>query len=362
MLKRKNSSRVDELRALAGRAAAAALTTAPGHASAVLDAAEKLNTFADTLERKDRLSAVVPAVITLPVNATAEELRTARRRQSTKRGTEVYLPSWSAMAQGLPNAFFRSALFSAGRSVQAGNDLVLEGDQTRLVANKEIATFQNTTLSFSGYELCQFDRQVYSACLDYYRETPLVPEACPRNVRTTFYAFAKKMGSEYSTTLHKALKASLLRLSFAQMRMRVNRFNLEVPKLLSLSFEDGVTAGDYSGSDMLLLRVTESVAELFGPGAWTAVESAAVDYDGLKGWLASFYASHSGSQWLPVETLYRLTGYGASLRDFKKRLKSALDKLKHESTPECSRVAEWHLTQDETRVLVIRAAWGLRRL
>ncbi|MCS3390380.1 plasmid replication initiator TrfA [Burkholderia thailandensis] len=352
-----SQGRAAELRVLAARAAEAALDAAPDHQLAVFDAAECINQMAGSLERKAEKKSAEPAIAVLPSDATVEEVRKARRRQATRRGTEVYLPGWSDMAQALPNAFFRSAFFSTRRSIQAENEKVLSGDHTLLVAGKEIASFQNLTLTFSGYELCQFDRQVYATCLDYYREMPLSPEECPRHVRTSFYEFASRMGNEYSVKAHKAIRASLLRLSFAQMRLRYNRMNIEVPKLLSVTFEDGETGGDFKGSDMLLLRVTVSVAELFGPGAWTAVDKEAVGYDGLMGWLASFYASHSVAQWLPVERLYALSGYESHMRNFKAGLIRALEKLKDEKTPPCSRVATYHFSKDSTKIYVVRSDW-----
>lgn len=351
-------SQIAEVRKLASRTTEAALTAAPGWQTTILDAAERLGRFADGLERQEKRALAEPAVAELPSDATVEEVQGARRRQATRRGSEVYLPSWSVMARALPNAFLRSALFSAGRTVQANNANVLSGDPTLLVAGKEIATFRNMTLTFSGYELCQFDRQVYATCLDYYREAPLCPEECPRHVRTTFYEFARRMGGEYSVKAHRAIRAGLLRLSFAQMRMRLNRMNIEVPKLLSVTFEDGEPGEDFKGSDVLLLRVTTSVAELFGPGAWTAVENEAVRYDGLRGWLASFYAGHAGPQWLPVARLYQNSGYESNMRNFKASLILALDKLKDPLTPVCSRVAKYYFSKDGTRIFVVRSQWG----
>jgi hypothetical protein len=351
-------SQVAELRELARRTAEAALTAAPDRQMTVLDASERINRFADGLERRNRKELTEPAIAELPSNATTEEVRNARRRQATRRGTEVYLPSWSAMARALPNTFLRSALFSTGRSIQAENEKVLSGDQTLLVAGKEIASLRTLTQTFSGYELCQFDRLVYATCLDYYREIPLSPEESPRHVRTSFYEFACRMGNEYSVKAHRAIRASLLRLSFAQMRLRYNRMNIEVPKLLSVTFEDGEAGGDFKGSDTLLLRVTVSVAELFGPGAWTAVTSEAVGYDGLRGWLASFYAGHSAPQWLPVERLHQLSGYKSHMRNFKASLIRALEKLKASETPACSRVAVYYFSKDGTKICVVRSEWG----
>ncbi|KVE73701.1 hypothetical protein [Burkholderia vietnamiensis] len=352
-------NKVAELRALANLTAEAALSAALGQQVTVLEAAKQLVRFADGLERRAKNELAEPAVVQLPSNATVEEVRHARRRQSARRGTEVYLPSWSAMARALPNAFLRSALFSAGRTVQADNAGVLSGDPSLLVTGKEIASFQNMSLIFSGYELCQFDRLVYATCLDYYREVPLCPEEGTRHLRTTFYEFARRMGNEYSVKAHRAIRASLLRLSFAQMRMRYNRLNIEIPKLLSVTFEDGEPSEDFKGSDVLLLRVTTSVAELFGPGSWTAVENEAVGYDGLKGWLASFYAGHAGPQWLPIETLYRLSGYESHMRNFRASLIRALEKLKDPRTPTGCQVAKYHFSKDGKKIYVVRSEWAV---
>ncbi len=238
-----------------------------------------------------------------------------------------------------------------------GNDKVLSGDKSLLVAGKEIASYKDTTLTFSGYELCQFDRKVYSTCLDYYRESPLPTEASSEHVRTSFYEFATRMGQTYGLNTHRAIRASLLRLSFAQMRMRYNRWNLEIPKLLAVSFEDGEASGEFKGSDILLLKVSVSLAELFGPGEWTAIDKRAVGYDGLLGWLSNFYAGHARGRWVDVAWLQRLSGYKSHIRNFKAGLVTALDKLKSEQVPEGCRVKDYHFSKDGEKLLVLRPGW-----
>lgn len=354
-----NVKRVAELRELANLAAKAAMTAAPGDQETVLSAAEKLSNIADSIERKGKLTVAEPPVVVLPSDATVEEVRKARRRQATRRGEDIYLPSWSTMALALPNTFLRTALFSTGRRVQANSENVLGGDQSALVANKEIASFPNLTLTLSGYELCQFDRHVYATCLDYYRERPLCPERSNHHVKTSFYEFSKRMGLAYGLNPHKAIRASLLRLSFAQIRIRHRGWNLEVPKLLAVSFEDGSSSGVYKGSDVMLLRVTESLAELFGPGAWTVVDKEAVGYDGVTGWLANFYAGHSAAAWLSVKSLYDISGYESkSISNFKASLIRALEKLKDGQVPACCRVSEYHFTDDGKKLRVVLAAWS----
>ncbi len=347
-----------EYRELSVRTAAAAMTAAPGHELVVLEASEKFSSMAVRIERQIRKSDEA-AIAVLPANATMEEVRISRQRQATRRGEMVYLPSWGEMAQALPTALLRTALFASGGSVQSDNEKVLAGDKSLLVGNKEIATYRGMSLFLTGYELCQFDRKVYSTCLDYYRESPLPPEASTEHVRTSFYEFAKRMGQTYGLNTHRAIRASLLRLSFAQMRMRFNCWNLEIPKLLSVSFEDGEASGEYKGSDILLLKASVSVAELFGPGGWTAIDKKAVAYDGLLGWLSNFYAGHSSGKWVGVSWLMKLSGYKSHARNFKAGLIAALNKLMSDQVPDKCRVQEYHFSGDGKSILVLRPGWSM---
>jgi hypothetical protein len=349
--------KVADLRALANLTADAALTAAPDRQRTVLDAAKRLQDIADGLERRNKKSLEQLAVAELPANATAQEIHHSRRRQATRVGADVYLPGWSSTARALPNVFLRSALFAATRGVQADSAILLAGGSTVPVAEEKIGTLKDTTMMFSGYRVCQFDRLVYATCLEYYRDVPLCPEESLQYQRTTFYEFACRMGNRYSVKAHRAIWASLLRLSFAQVSIRHERMNIAVPKLLSVKFEDGESVQGCKGSDVLLLRVTTSVAELFGPGAWTAVDNGAARYDGLRGWLANFYAGHAHPMPLPVELLHQLCGYGSNKSNFRASLVRALEKLKDPTTPACSRVASYDFSTDGTKIYVVRSAW-----
>lgn len=347
----------ENTRKLACDTVRAAMNTGGCEQATVIRAAEQLSKAADNAERRAKARASEPSVATLPSNATGGEVNKARRRQAVRRGTETYLPAWSDMAMGLPTAFLRSALFSTSAHVQANSSNVLDGDLRTLISDLEIGTFQNLTLTLSGYELCQFDRKVYATCLDYYRNMPLEPEESQLSINTSFYEFTKRMNQSYGLTSHVAIRASLLRLSFAQLRLRYKGWNIEVPKLLTVSFKDGLIGGEFKASDLIQLRITESVATLFGPGEWTAVDKEAVIYDGLKGWLASFYAGHCAPHWLTVESLQHISGYSSHIGNFRKSLCNALDRLKEEQTPLCSRVSEYKFTEDGACIMVIRTAW-----
>ncbi|QZA82268.1 hypothetical protein [Deefgea piscis] len=369
-LKLVKKNEIEELRSLVSRTASAALTALPDSQITILNAAERLNKLADGLERKEKLENLVPSIAVIPSEATAEELQESRRYQATRRGNDVYLPCLVEVTSIMPKAFIRSALFSPSASVQANNANVLAGDQTLLVASKIIATYKSLTLLFSGYELCQFDRKVYANCLSYYREQPLALDknadidevVCTDDIQTSFYKFCLRLGVSYSIDSHKAIRASLLRLSFAQLRLRINRMNIEIPKLLAINFEDGEPTGNFRASDKMALRVTKSFAELFGPNEWTSISKKASSYDGLKGWLACFYTSHSKPKWLAVEWLYCLSGYSSNKNNFKASLIRALDKLKSEKSMGNNHITAYYFSQDGKKILVIRSDWNAPEL
>lgn len=348
------------LKAMADATAAAAFSQASAASDTLFQAAEELQAMSRRAVRQD--SVVKPAIAILNDNATADELRAARRRQAAKRGVDVFLPSWADMAQIMPTALLRSALFSSSRSASANNERVLRGDKSLMVANKPIATFNNMSINYTGYELCQMDRQIYAACLDYYRDRPLVPDNCTRSVDTSYYEFAAMMSRAYSVNLHIAIRAGLLRLSFGHMRLRFRRADIEVPNLLSVSFVDGYTGdletSELRGSDRIHLTVNEGVAQLFGPGCWTAIDASTARHIDLPGWIANFFGSHQQAAWLSMRKLYELSGYEASFSGFRRSFVNALEKFKADTTPLSHRVAAYFFSKDGTKVCVQRAAWG----
>lgn len=350
----------ENTRKLAYDTAQAALNGGSSEQDTILRAAEQLGRHADRMERRAQLDVIqpTPSVVILPADATGEQVKKARRRQAIRKGNETYLPAWSDVAMALPTHFLRSALFSTREHVQTCLPEMMDGEQSSVVVNKKINSFDNLNLTISGYELSQFDRKVYATCLDYYRDSPLAPKESENHISTSFYQFIKRMGQVYGLNTHKAIRASLLRLSFAQLRLRYKEWNLEVPKLLAVSFEDGAINGKYNAGDILTLQISETIAQLFGPGQWTAVDREAVIFDGLKGWLASFYAGHSKAAWLPIDTLRHISGYSSDRSNFKKSLVAALEKLKSEHIPECCRVSAYHLSDDGTAVLVGLLAWA----
>lgn len=340
---------------LALRTAAVALSVGEEHQNTLTEVTKHLEDMRISMERK--ISRAELAIVTLPANATADEVSRARSRQAIRRGVEIYLPRWSAAGQALPNALFRSALFSTSTAIQNRSPQLVEGDTGSLTTEREIATGKDMTLKLLGTELCQFDRKVYSTCVDYYRDVPLSSETSATPIRTDFNEFCSHMGQSYGRNSHEAIRESLIRLSGAGIELRQKGQDVKIPHLLNIKFEQDNTYQEFKGSDSFTLSVPVALASLFGPGAWTTVDKRAVRFDGLQGWIASFYASHSRCRWLDVGWLYRMTGYQSHERNFRSSLARALEKLAAEELPDSCRLSEYHFSQDGSKLLVLKPGW-----
>lgn len=291
-------------------------------------------------------------ILDLGENATHSEVRDARRRRSVRCGRDVFLPSWRDLCSGLPNAFLRSALWSAtsvGAKVPASEvaavsvDLPAHGD-ARLIA--------------FGPRLGSYDRRVFAVCLDLYRERPLSAEHTDGAVEVSYYAFLRMMGVTYNADSHTSVRASLKRLSALSLHIRSRGFELQLPRLVEVSFADGTASGDrLLGSDRIYVRVMESIATMFGPASWTSIPHSALQAGkGLRSWLASYYQTHSGPYAEKLDKLHALSGSTCPMFKFKSQLKAALSALSDPDVPEEIRVAkvEWGIKE----VTVYLACWS----
>lgn len=357
----KTQSRSDKLLELSrGAFKGAALLPEGRDQNAALDASKMLKSMAEKDKRKE-VTEAHSAVLELSSNATNSELRAARIRRAARRGKDVYLPAWSDVACGLPNALLRSALFSAAQV-----DRSEDNREALRLDDATIATFGDISVVYSGYQLSRYDLRVFAACLSYYRDRPLSPTSGPHHVQVSYYEFAKLLGRSYSPDVYIAVRESLLRLSKAYIRIRYKpkggiHLDVEVPRLVSVTFADSY-AGKAEGfntasSNLLFLQVPESVADLFGPNTWTAVDTKVLSYKGLTGWLAAFYSTHNKPKWLPLTTLYNLSGLTCRPDNFVRQIKAALDELKDEATPEKSRIIRYYISEKSNEVWVCGASW-----
>lgn len=290
-------------------------------------------------------------ILELEPTATPAAVNAARTRRAVRRGRDVYLPCWSDFAVGLPNALLRSRLWTAGE----GCDAWMEG--------AEIATLgQDARILYTGKQLTQYDRRVFAACLEYYKEgRPLSDGRSSAWVCVSFYQFAQSMGLAYTLNTHKAMRASLVRLEAAALRLGAGNLELPVPRLLEVAFDDGYHSRpekELKGSDQIAFRVLEQFAALYGPTAWTAVPKPALELRGIRAWLAGFYATHRAPRELPFSKLQELSGMSCRPNDFRACVTRALDELSQPDTDAEIRVARYQVSAERKAITVVLARWA----
>lgn len=300
------------------------------------------------------------AILELPPHATQGEVRKARRGRAVRRGKDVYLPTWQELCTGFPNVLLRSALWSVqsirhdGPAPAEGQTDVVKADEARV-----LPSFGNTTLINRGPALGGYDRSVFAACLDYYREDrPLSPGGPAQWIEVSFYKFLESMGVSYHADSYRALRASLERLSAISLHVRHQGLELQIPRVLEVSFADGDARGDVpKSSDLIYFRILEPFAELYGSSKWTKVSHDALSLGiGLKSWLASFYASHKKPFDSKIVDLHQMCGSAARLSKFRVQLRDALTELQAPDQPLEVRVKEF--VMDKTTVTVTMANWS----
>ena len=319
---------------------------ADGVNAAILLAAADTLTLAAKREQKKLSQA---PVLQLPANASNTELRQARIRRAVRRGEDLYLPSWREMAVGFPNVLVRSALFA---TTNPGKSLI----------DEPIATQGDATLKKTGLQLGHYDRQVFAACLRYYKdELTLHGEKNPQGwVKVSFWQLSQDLNIPYGRNSHIAIRESLIRLNAAHLRIRIKTKDLPLPRLIEVAFDDGYagrssTSSSVKGSDMVAFRVLDWMADLFGPEDWSNVSDSAIfEMSGLQSWLATFYSTHDKSFNLRIVDLYDYSGATCELREFRRRLKDSLENLKSDDIDARVRVKSYEMDKNSVTVHLVR--------
>lgn len=337
---------VENLEAQAQRVAEVAAEKPAGLAQEQLSAAHNTLTRLARAEARREQS----PVLDLPWDATPKELRDARQRRAVRCGQDVLLPSWTDAAVALPNALLRSSLFAASASSQG------------FVSDARLAVQGDVTLIFTGERLTSYDRRTFAACLDHYREdTPLSSEGRGKWVRTTYWAFAAAMGVAYGANVHRAIRASLIRLNAANLRVRVKGRSVPLRRMVQVAFDEGIMETSspddaLRGSDAIVFRIDETMAHLFGPADWTAVPKYMLaNRTGLASWIAAYYSTHKAPYALEFSNLYDWSGVTCTKAEFRRLLQSALRTLQAANEDDPTRVERFAMTK--TNVWVCLARW-----
>ena len=219
-----------------------------------------------------------------------------------------FIPSWPATIRGTPNACLRSALFAG---VQ-GNERIAYKKRTLL------ASVEGIEVRYLGVQLNQSDLDVWMQIIHLSRQ-----QLPGFSVTFSAYGLLTALGRSNGKSQHEWLKESMARLGGAFVEITFQGRNTFGEKGFLRYYRDEVT-------QRYVVELTESMLRLFEEG-YTYIEfeqRQKLRKQPLALWLHGFLSSHAAPYPLKITTIHRLSGSGAhALRDFKYRLRKALDAL-----------------------------------
>lgn len=219
----------------------------------------------------------------------------------------THLPQWADTVHGVPNAFLRSALFSAMR----------RGPRTHL-HDVVIASVQGTEILYSGEPLDQGDLDVWEMLVHHLREHTLGSKA-----RLTAYQMLRWLGKQDTGCNRQTLDARLNRLHGNTLHVRGGRYKYQG------SLVDDMDRDEVSRE--YVIRLNPGLHELFAKDQYTGVDAVirrALDGQQLAQWLHGFYSSHAAPLPISVRALHQLCGSSAKRIDhFRQDLRNALSRI-----------------------------------
>lgn len=224
---------------------------------------------------------------------------------------EVPLPDVSTQNRVIPNDFIRSSLFTVTN----------KKIKREYIKEKELFTFGNTKITFTGEELRQDDEDVW---------LQIVFSACRTN-RTTIefspYTFLRELDYPARTQYRDSMKTSISRMTATNIRIT----NVNLKKGLAFSLIRKFAWQDDSGDKLKkwkiwlepeLLKLLDNLQ--FSKIHWDQRKK----LNPLAKWLHSYYSSHAEPFPIKVETLHKACGSKSKqLKHFKENLRKALMEL-----------------------------------
>ena len=228
------------------------------------------------------------------------------------------LPMWPQDLRALPNAFARSALFSAGN---------LRKGVRKHYKRYEVAAVMGISITYTGEELMQDDEDLYLQILHMARHQDV-----RSSVSFTANALIRELGWTRNSASYRRLSEGLDRMQASSLSLTVTsssgaRENYTGSLIRSFRWKDD--SGEAAKQWTVLLE--PEIANLFAPDAYSRLDwNMRLKLAPLEKWLHSFFHTHHQPYPYKVETFWRLTGSNvplSELRKFRARLKKALATL-----------------------------------
>jgi TrfA protein len=258
--------------------------------------------------------------------AVAKAKRDAKRVDAAKH-VQLALP-WPEAVRAVPNAVLRGALFSVASEREAFAKRTL------------IATVEGIEVRFQGTRPNQTDLDVWEMLLHLARLQPLSSE-----VRFTANAMLKELGRGTGKTQHEQLKDEMMRLLAGGVEITWTKDKKTFAGTLISSFFRDEDTGLY------VVKFNRDFGKLYATGHTTIdwAQRKSLGRNNVAKWLHGFYSSHEQPYAYKVETLQRLCGSTATLREFRRLLRESLERL-----VELGTITRWEIEASTDLVSVIK--------
>lgn len=249
--------------------------------------------------------------------------KVAEAKASKKAATsdrQLKLELWPEEVRGVPNAILRGALFGVG--------------QERTVHKKRtlVAAVDGYEIRFKGETFNQTDLDVLEGMLHVAMQHPL-----GKRVEFSVHAFLKALGRKTSGEQHEQFKEQVTRLIGGVIEITDTKARMTfMGTLVHKAYRDEDTGRYVVIFDKDMLNLYEAG---YSHIDWN--QRMALGKSTLAKWLHGFYATHAKPYPYKVETLHNLCGSAASMKEFKRMLKKALDDLVGVSA-----IESWSIDQD----------------
>lgn len=237
--------------------------------------------------------------------AKARTKASAAKAKPPAKSAQLVLPYWPEDARRVANLLLRNALFSASKDREIFGEMRL------------VASLSDHTVKVSE-KMNQHDLDNLEMLLHLQRELPLGAD-----VEFTAHGFLSEMNRGTGGKDHKELHEDLTRLARATVEIRWTNERKSYTGSLVSGFARDEDTGRY------VVSFNKNLLKLYNAGStqidWEQRQQ--LGKSNLAKWLQLFYASHEVPFAMKVETLREQSGSPLALRDFRRWLKTALDKL-----------------------------------
>lgn len=237
----------------------------------------------------------------------------------------VQLSFWRDRERAVPTAIIRSALFG-----------VVRRGRRPYLKRELIASWKNCEIRYTGVRLDQYDEDVWMQVLHLFRDQDL---SDANGIRFTVRGFMKALGASYSGRGARSVFDSLERMRATAVIIRIGTF-VYVGGLIDSFVEDEAT-GQY------VVRINPDIAGLFGTG-YTKIEAETRRGLGtqiaqhLYGYVQSHKATQEHPHRIGLSRLQTLMGSQTHLRDFRWKVRRAMEELQRAGV-----VASWRITEGD---------------